>query len=68
MKRLDNYQLEIVLGKGYSGQVYLAKNMQSNQKCAIKILNKRIPNYIKLVKDTQKEAIILQQINHPNVV
>ena len=36
---LDNYNVETKLGEGASADVYLATNIQTNEKCALKILN-----------------------------
>lgn len=52
MKRIDNYIITQTLGKGYSGTVYLGEDKLNKNKVAVKVINKRIPNYIKLLKDS----------------
>lgn len=52
MKRIDDYIITQTLGKGYSGVVLLGEDSTTKNKVAIKVINKRIPNYIKLLKDS----------------
>ena len=65
---LSNYQIIRVLGKGTFSVVKLATDIRTNEKLAIKILEK---NKIKSSRDynrINREINILKKINHLNVV
>jgi len=65
---LDEYKIVKSLGTGYSGIVKLAINKEDNKEYALKILNKKKPNFDKLVDGLRKEAKILTNLQHPNIV
>ena len=65
---LSNYRINRVLGKGTFSVVKLATDIRTNEKLAIKILEK---NKIKCSRDynrINREINILKKINHLNVV
>ena len=61
---LDGYHIVRTLGEGYSGVVKLGRNMKTQQMVALKIINKKLKNYAKVLKDLEKEAKIMSQLNH----
>lgn len=66
--RLGHYVLGKALGKGTFGKVKLASHTLTNEKVAIKILEK---NRIKDKKDIERisrEIKILKKVRHPNVI
>lgn len=56
---LDDYEIVRTLGEGYSGVVKLGKNIKTQQMVALKIINKKLKNYTKVLKDLEKEAKIM---------
>lgn len=56
---LDDYEIVRTLGEGYSGVVKLGKNMKTQHMVALKIINKKLKNYAKVLKDLEKEAKIM---------
>ena len=64
---IDNYKFESKLGEGRFGKVRLAFHKLTNQKVAIKIIDK---NHIKIKEHRQRvdsEISILKQVNHYNI-
>ena len=64
---INNYKFESKLGEGRFGKVNLAIHKLTNQKVAIKIIDK---NHIKLKEHRQRvdsEISILKQVNHYNI-
>ncbi|KAK8794641.1 hypothetical protein WA158_001622 [Blastocystis sp. Blastoise] len=67
-KRIGKYELYENLGEGALGKVKLAKNVETGEKVAIKILNKEKIKKQNLGEQTRKEIAIMKSIHHPNVV
>ena len=65
---LDNYNVETKLGEGASADVYLATNIQTNEKCALKILNleSKGDNIQKTI--AQNEISVLRALDHQNII
>lgn len=66
--RLSNYKIEETIGEGTYGKVKLATHLQTNEKVAIKIIDKS-----RLIHDGDNDRIkneinILSQLNHPNIL
>ena len=64
---INNYKFESKLGEGRFGKVRLAIHKLTNQRVAIKIIDK---NHIKLKEHRQRvdsEISILKQVNHHNI-
>ena len=61
------FSVKGLLGVGAFGVVILVKNKLSNQKSALKIINKtKLSSHsIEIMKN---ESLILQSLNHPNIV
>ncbi|CAI9771127.1 unnamed protein product [Fraxinus pennsylvanica] len=66
--RLGKYELGRTLGEGNFGKVKYAKNLDSGQSFAIKILEKdRILGH-KITDQIKREIVSLKLLKHPNVV
>lgn len=61
---LDNYEIIRTLGEGYSGMVKLGRNIDTQEMVALKIINKNLKNYSKVLKDLEKESKIMSQLDH----
>jgi len=65
----DDYELEMVLGRGAYSKVFLAKYRKDCKKYAIKSIDKREikgnqENYEALIKEIK----IMRKLNHPNII
>lgn len=65
---LLNYQLIRLLGKGGMGEVYLARNKNIEQYVAVKALHPQYANNPMLRARFKQEAVMLNSLNHPNIV
>ena len=66
--KLDDYKMEETIGQGTYGKVKLATHIQTNEKVAIKIINKK-----RLINNGDNERIlneikIMSKLNHPNIL
>lgn len=67
-KQILNYRIERLIGSGGMGAVYLASNLNMDQKVAIKVLNERLSQNRMLRERLKKEATLLSSLDHPNIV
>ncbi|KAK2646208.1 hypothetical protein Ddye_021403 [Dipteronia dyeriana] len=65
---LGKYQLGRILGEGNFGKVKLAKNLDSGQSFAVKILEKNRIIDLKITDQIKREIATLKLLKHPNVV
>lgn len=65
---LLNYQLIRLLGRGGMGEVYLARNKNIEQLVAVKALHPKYANNPMLRSRFKQEAVMLNSLNHPNIV
>ena len=65
---LLNYQLIRLLGRGGMGEVYLARNKNIDQLVAVKALHPKYANNPMLRERFKQEAVMLNSLNHPNIV
>ena len=65
---LLNYQLIRLLGRGGMGEVYLARNKNIEQYVAVKALHPKYANNPMLRARFKQEAVMLNSLNHPNIV
>ncbi|MDY7014272.1 MAG: serine/threonine-protein kinase, partial [Cyanobacteriota bacterium] len=63
----QKYCILDVLGEGGSGTTYLARDLQTHQKVALKAMSLRKSGNWKLVELIEREARVLSQLSHPNV-
>jgi len=67
----DKYLLETIIGEGGFGTVFSARNIENNQKYAIKILDIKTDSLVDQEKDLQyfqREVGILSRVQHPAIV
>ena len=62
------YRLIATLGKGTFGKVKLAVNVETNEKVAMKIIDKQQVLRQNMGPQVKKEISIMKQLKHPNVV
>src|SRR5262249_26719957 len=67
-QKLGSYNLEKELGSGAMGTVYRARNAKTGQRVAVKVLAFGLGNNKKAQERFEREADVLQQLNHPNIV
>ncbi len=68
MEKILNYEIVRKIGEGGMGQVFLASNPAIGQLVAIKMLNPRYGNNPELRERFRREARMLSEMNHPNIV
>ncbi len=67
-KNIGSYILGKDLGEGTFGKVKLATNVQTNEKVAIKILDKSRIESSEDIKRLEREICILKKIRHKNII
>jgi serine/threonine protein kinase len=68
MKEIGNYIISQKIGSGSSSSVYMAKNIQTHQKCCVKLIPKLNIQNSKDKEHLLTEIRIFQSIRHPNLV
>ncbi|MDY6781268.1 MAG: ankyrin repeat domain-containing protein [Cyanobacteriota bacterium] len=63
----QKYCILDVLGKGGSGTTYLARDLQTHQKVALKAMSLRNSGNWKLIELIEREARVLAQLSHPSI-
>jgi serine/threonine protein kinase len=67
-RTIGNYQYDEVLGVGAAGTVYLATDLASGQEVALKVLSPGVSHDSLIKARFEREMMILQKLNHPNMV
>ncbi len=67
-KLFGTYTITEKLGEGAMGNVYLAKQSQTGQRIAIKLLNEEAAAHEETVARFLREARVISMMTHPNVV
>jgi serine/threonine protein kinase, bacterial len=62
------YRLIRAAGSGATSNVYLAEEVSSGQKVAMKVLKKSVAGVEQMVKRFEREAVLLSALKHPNLV
>ncbi|XP_077237569.1 CBL-interacting serine/threonine-protein kinase 9-like [Tasmannia lanceolata] len=65
---VGKYEFGRVLGEGSFGKVYLARNMETGEKRAIKVFNKDRVVKDKMMEQIKREISTMKLVNHPNIV
>jgi serine/threonine-protein kinase len=67
-EKLGSFRIEAVLGTGAMGAVYRATNQATNEPAAVKVISGQIAKHSQAYERFRREADILQQFHHPNIV
>jgi serine/threonine protein kinase len=67
-EKLGSFRVESTLGIGAMGVVYKAVNETTNKVAAVKVINGEVSQKGKTFERFRREAEILQQFRHPNIV
>src|SRR5215813_3722532 len=66
--RLDDYEVETLLGSGGMGEVYRARDTRLKRVVAIKVLPRFVANDPVRLRRFEQEAQAAAALNHPNIV
>ena len=64
----SNYKILSLLGTGGMSEVYLAENIKTGAKVAIKILDRKLSKDSKFRERFKREVEISKKLSHPNIV
>ena len=64
----DGFSIVRILGRGAVGAVYLARRKQDGELVAVKVLNADVASQEKVVERFRREARLMLQLDHPNIV
>jgi predicted ATPase len=67
-QRLNQYHLEMQLGAGGMGVVYLAQDTRLQRKVALKVLPTQFTRDADRVRRFEQEALAISALNHPNII
>src|SRR3954453_17326748 len=67
-EKLGSFHIEALLGTGPMGVVYRATNEATGKSAAVKVISTEIAKQGKIYERFRREAEILQQFRHPNIV
>ncbi len=67
-EKLGSFRIEAVLGSGAMGVVYRGTNEKTGKVAAIKVMGNEFAQKGKIGERFDREAEILQQLRHPNIV
>jgi serine/threonine-protein kinase len=67
-EKLGSFRIESVIGTGSTAMVYRATNEKSGAAAAVKVLRNDLPDFRVFHSRFEREAAILQQLRHPNIV
>ena len=67
-KKIQNYEILNIIGKGSFGNVYLSRNIQSDKNYAAKKITKSQFQTKKLFDYFTNEVTLLKRLNHKNIV
>jgi serine/threonine-protein kinase len=67
-EKLGSFRIESVLGSGAMGVVYRATNEKNGKLAAVKVVSGELARGGKIRERFDREAEILQQFRHPNIV
>src|SRR5437588_748065 len=66
--KIGPFTVDKELGAGAMGAVYRARNVQTGERVAIKVVAPGLTANPTAMKRFQREAAILKQLKHPNIV
>lgn len=65
---MQKYDVGKFLGKGNFAKVYHARNLETGQSVAIKVIEKEKVLKVGLMDQTKREISVMRKVNHPNIV
>jgi serine/threonine-protein kinase len=65
---IPGYRVERLLGSGNTGTVYLAIDERDQARVALKVISPAIANCPRSAAKFEREAVILRQLQHPNII
>ncbi|XP_010529202.1 PREDICTED: CBL-interacting serine/threonine-protein kinase 20 [Tarenaya hassleriana] len=65
---MQRYELGRLLGQGTFAKVYHARNLQTGQSVAIKVIDKQKVMKVGLIDQIKREISVMRLVRHPNVV
>jgi serine/threonine-protein kinase len=65
---LGRYEMERPLGEGSMGRVYLAQDLESGRRVAVKVLHEAVAKQPKFRELFEREMELMSKFQHPNVV
>lgn len=68
MPKVPGYHLEKLVGQGGMGRVYLAKNQNSGEKVALKIITPESASNERAMNMFLREISVLSRLDHPRIV
>ena len=66
--RIDNYNIQHIIGRGGMGTVYVGEHVRLKRKVALKFLVHEVDDYEAVSKRFEREALAVSAINHPNII
>src|SRR5262245_15450002 len=67
-EQLGSFRIDAVLGTGAMGVVYRGTNQETGRAAAVKVISGEIAKQGKAYERFKREAEILRQFRHPNIV
>jgi serine/threonine-protein kinase len=67
-QKIGPFTIDKELGAGAMGAVYRARNLETGERVAIKVVAPGLSTNETAMKRFRREAAILKQLNHPNIV
>jgi serine/threonine protein kinase len=67
-KRLGRYEIQLLLGVGGMGEVYLAQDSQLRRQVAVKVLPPKLTLDEERLRRFKQEAFAASALNHPNIL
>lgn len=65
---VQRYELGRLLGQGTFAKVYYARNTETNQSVAIKVIDKEKITKASLIDQIKREISIMRLVRHPNII
>lgn len=67
-RKINQYRILSLLGKGGMGEVWLAEDTRLKRKVALKLLPAEFTNDADRLRRFEQEALAISALNHPNII
>jgi hypothetical protein len=67
-QRVGRYEVELLLGRGGMGEVYLARDTELRRPVALKVVSTELASGGDAVRRFEQEALAASALNHPNIM